>query len=229
MDGMRKVIAILRDKDQLGQLEILVTSFGDFCEFLNDELNISVLKKYCLNSDGNIEKCTLGLLCKNVWEKLDEIYRLFNEYSNNHSPKIDGHTDTGIYMPYSFQDLRRLSNKITDVPFVNLLSAYKVLKHLDGHSKTLIILGPNGSGKTSFANFLKNMDVHVKVIPASKPLKAAGHIPNIYNSSLSNYNDELYKGGVLNHDLMQKLIIGMCTDHDDIARKYMDTRKTVYI
>ena len=114
-------------------------------------------------------------------------------------------------------------DKVKNKRFQSILRAYKVLKHLDGHDKTLVILGPNGSGKTSLANFLKNLDEHVKVVPASKLIKVAGYLPNIYNSSLKDFNDELYKSGVLKDDLLQKLIIGMCSEHDDISRKYRKT------
>ena len=58
------------------------------------------------------------------------------------------------------------NNKLQDYRLFNYLSSFKILRYLDGHDKTLIIVGPNGSGKTSLANYLKKLDTHVKVIPA---------------------------------------------------------------
>lgn len=213
----------ISEQEQTKLLGDLLSSLKILFEFVEDELNISVLKKNCLNSNGEFEHCPLGVICKNVWEKLDEIDQLLKPDFGDCLFSIKEQIGSGGRIHYAYQDINQLNSKVLDTTFINLISTYKVLKHLDGHNKTLIILGPNGSGKTSFANYLKNSDTHVKVIPASKPIKAVGHIPNIYNSSLANYNDELYRGGVLNQDLLQKLIIGMCTEHDDIARKYMDT------
>lgn len=234
-DFKAKVIAIanevkiatdkISEQEQIKPFENMLSSLEILTEFVDDELNISVLKKNCLNSNSESVQCPLGVVCKNVWERLDEIDQLLKPDFRDYLCNIKERIGSGDHIPYVHQDINRLISKVSDTTFVNLISTYKVLKHLDGHNKTLIILGPNGSGKTSFANFLKNLDTHVKVIPASKPIKAVGHIPSIYNSSLANYNDELYRGGVLNQDLLQKLIIGMCTEHDDIARKYMDTGK----
>ena len=234
-DFKAKVIAIanevkiatdkISEQEQIKPFKNMLSSLEILTEFVDDELNISVLKKNCLNSNSESVQCPLGVVCKNVWERLDEIDQLLKPDFRDYLCNIKERIGSGDRIPYVHQDINRLISKVSDTTFVNLISTYKVLKHLDGHNKTLIILGPNGSGKTSFANFLKNLDTHVKVIPASKPIKAVGHIPSIYNSSLANYNDELYRGGVLNQDLLQKLIIGMCTEHDDIARKYMDTGK----
>ena len=234
-DFKAKVIAIanevkiatdkISEQEQIKPFEKMLSSLKILTEFVDDELNISVLKKNCLNNNSESVQCPLGVVCKNVWERLDEIDQLLKPDFRDYLCNIKERIGSGDRIPYVHQDINRLISKVSDTTFVNLISTYKVLKHLDGHNKTLIILGPNGSGKTSFANFLKNLDTHVKVIPASKPIKAVGHIPSIYNSSLANYNDELYRGGVLNQDLLQKLIIGMCTEHDDIARKYMDTGK----
>ncbi len=234
-DFKAKVIAIanevkiatdkISEQEQIKPFENMLSSLKILTEFVDDELNISVLKKNCLNSNSESVQCPLEVVCKNVWERLDEIDQLLKPDFRDYLCNIKERIGSGDRIPYVNQDINRLISKVSDTTFVNLISTYKVLKHLDGHNKTLIILGPNGSGKTSFANFLKNLDTHVKVIPASKPIKAVGHIPSIYNSSLANYNDELYRGGVLNQDLLQKLIIGMCTEHDDIARKYMDTGK----
>lgn len=224
-DKVKNATDNISEQERIKLLESLVSSLKILSEFVDDELNISVLKKNCLNSNDASEQCPLGVVCKNVWEKLDEIDQLLKPDLVDYLCNIKERIGFGDRIPYTYRDINQLNSKVSDTAFINLISTYKVLKHLDGHNKTLIILGPNGSGKTSFANFLKNLDTHVKVIPASKPIKAVGHIPSIYNSSLANYNDELYRGGVLNQDLLQKLIIGMCTEHDDIARKYMDTGK----
>jgi energy-coupling factor transporter ATP-binding protein EcfA2 len=124
---------------------------------------------------------------------------------------------------YNQNDFNALRNALNALFANNLLSAFETLKYLSGHNKTLIILGANGSGKTSFANYLKNVETHVKVIPASKPIKVMGHVPNIYNSTFETYNNEIYKGGDFNQDLLHKLIVGLCNEYDKIARKYYDT------
>lgn len=195
------------------QLTELANSLDYIFEFVNDNQNVSVLKKYCMNSNEELEERPLKQISRTVWNRLEEIGQMIN---------ADGSPVSNSIIE-NYQVFTNLNRKVSGKALFNLLSAFKVLKHLDGHDKTLIILGPNGSGKTSFAEYLKNQDEHVKVIPASKPIKVVGHVPNLYNSSLDSYNQELYKGGVLNQDLLQKLIIGMCREHDDIARKCMAT------
>lgn len=103
-----------------------------------------------------------------------------------------------------------------------IITAFKVLKKLSSYDKTLIILGANGSGKTSFANFLRDVDRNIKVIPASKPIKAVGGVQYIYNSTIDTYQSELFSKKELEVDLLQKLIIGICSEHDNIARDYYD-------
>lgn len=106
-----------------------------------------------------------------------------------------------------------------------IITTFNVLKKLSSYDKTLIILGANGSGKTSFANFLRNVDNNIKVIPASKPIKAKGNIQLIYNSTIDKYQIELFSKNELEENLLQKLIIGICSEHDKIARDYYATEK----
>lgn len=213
------IIDVIEHKKQLRDFK---DSLKGLTQFVEDDSNIAVLNNHIENDNDLSETCPLDGLCQSIIEKLKDIDALLKTdilYSfrpKSSLKKVMANTSNG-------QDFYLLSSKLKDKSFLDLLSAFTVLKHLDGHSKTLIILGSNGSGKTSFANYLKNMESHVKVIPASKPIKMAGHIPSMFNASLTNYNDELYRGGLLNQDLLQKLIVGMCNEHDDIARNYMRT------
>lgn len=117
----------------------------------------------------------MDTLCKDVLEKLTSIESLLvsnifdflrPENYNGHSGYV--HRNNGVT---GFNNLFNLLNELIQS---QLLSFFVILKHLAGHNKTLIVLGPNGSGKTSFANFLKNAEKHVKVIPASKPIRSKG-------------------------------------------------------
>lgn len=213
------------NQEKLTRLQDLTESLNFLVEFVNDELNISVLKNYYAKDNKSSEKCPLDGVCQSVVDKLKEIESLLRSSVFDFTRLNPMQFEDQRRIVSSNQDFNNLNKKLKDKSFLNLLNAYKVLKHLDGHRKTLIILGPNGSGKTSFANYLKRFDAHVKVIPASKPIIAIGHIPNMYNTSLDVYNNELYSGGIPSHELLQKLIVGMCNEHDDIARVYMDTRK----
>ena len=66
----------------------------------------------------------------------------------------------------------------------------------------------------------------MKVIPASKPIRSKGYIPSIYNSTIDMFNNEIYGDNRdLSEELLQKLIIGLCTEHDNMARKLYDTGK----
>lgn len=220
----KTLISNVDNQEYLKRLTELNKSLSVLSNFVKDDLNINVLKNFVETKHSDAEQRPLDNICKCVLGKLGEIEELLNpEVLDFMRPAIN---KQGVYTQYihNEQSLSSLINRLNDFSFINLLSAYEILKHLEGHNKTLIVLGPNGSGKTSLANHLKKTDNHVKVIPASKPIKATGYIPSIYNFTINGYNDELYRGGDLSQELMQKLIIGMCNEHDDIARNYMDTK-----
>ena len=214
----RSLANIVTDTSVSKQLNDLIVSLNNLDVFVNDELNISVLTNY-LGKDTDSNQSPLNEVCKSVLDNLELIYPWL-EKSFFDCLRPNANNQGREFISENLHNLRQL---VSNNSFINLLSVYNVLKYLDGHNKTLIIVGPNGSGKTSFANIMRNSDNHVKVIPASKPIKALGYIPTIYNTSIEMYNNELYSGGVLEQDMLQKLIIGMCNEHDDIARKFYDT------
>ena len=213
------------NKGKADQLKSLIVLLDKLVDFLNDELSISVLKNYLRKKDYESELYPLDGISKDVCERFESIEELLRASILNYFVVDNTSSELLVQSDLNGQNYGILYGQLIDGDFSNSIAAFNVLKHLDGHNKTLIVLGPNGSGKTSLANYLKNLNTHIKIIPASKPINTTGHIPSIYNSSITNYNEELYRGGVLNQDLLQKLIIGMCTEHDNIARKYMDTGK----
>lgn len=203
-----------------------ITSLSTLTDFVNEDLNLEVLYNYSNKAEADQDTCPLDNLCKNVLQKLTEIEPLLKKEVLDFLSLENNQAGTAVFSRnhYNSQELTELSSKLEDQVFRNLLSAFGILKHLEGHNKTLIVLGPNGSGKTSFANYLKDVESHIKVIPASKPIKTAGYIPSIFDTTLSNYNQEIYSGGDLKEDLLQKLIIGLCREHDDTARQFYDTK-----
>ena len=201
-----------------------VSSLTKLVDFMNDDLNLKVLGNYKNKVVEEQDTCPLDIVCKRIIQNLIDIEPLLKKQIFDFlRPENNQVANPFSRSVYNSQDFTTLGNKLKDQAFVNLLSSFGVLKHLEGHSKTLIVLGPNGSGKTSFANYIKNVESHIKVIPASKPIKTAGYIPSIFNTTLDNYNNEIYSGGNLKEDLLQKLIIGLCTEHDNTARKYYET------
>lgn len=192
-------------------------------DFINNQHNLDILQKYSTNNHKNIEECPLGKLSKDILESLSNL----NDFIEKNVLSDETQFTTSYDVIQIYLNLINTFNQLK-----NKLAAYKILKHLDGHNKTLIILGPNGSGKTSLANHLKNLEENVKVIPASKPIKAIGYISSLYDSTLLRFNDSLY-GGTSDAELLQKLIIGLCKEHDDIARKFYDTgikdQESIYI
>ena len=214
-----------RDKYYINQLQGLISSLNIFEEFVKDDLNLLVLNNYQSKADKEAIQCPLDIMCKSILDTFISVDRSLEDV-NEYLSLIENETYNkfpNINFNCGIDGLSNIISKSSSREFLNMLDAFSVLKHLDGHNKTLVILGPNGSGKTSFANYLKNLGNNIKVIPASKPIIATGYIPGLYNSSLNNYNQELYAGGLINQDLLLKLIIGMCSENDDIARSFMDT------
>lgn len=201
----------------------LVDSLKPFVKFVGDEQNIRVLDNSSKKKED--DKGPLDIFCGNIIEQLSAVEVLLKGEMFDFLCQEKNQTGSGVTSRIfrTSQDMSNLSKKLREQGLRNILSVYEVLKHLEGHNKTLVILGPNGSGKTSFANYIKGIENHIKVIPASKPTMATGYMPNIYNSTLENFNAEIYQGGILKEDLLQKLIIGICSEHDSVARRYYDT------
>lgn len=197
-------------------LDKLVDSIIQAHCFVTKDDNILLLMLYSKDDVEN-RLNPLGHLCCAILKKIDEFSNVINKDLFGFVSDANGR-----YHP-SVENIASLSNKLQEADFFKLMSAFNVLKHLNGHNKTLIILGPNGSGKTSFATYLKNLENHIKVVPASKPIRVAGYVSHNYNSTLETYNREIYSGGDLKEDLLQKLIIGLCTEHDNASRKLRDT------
>lgn len=216
---------IICNPNHLSSLNNLIASLSTLVDFVNEDLSLNVLDNYSNKVTEDQDTCPLDILCKNVLQKLTDIGPLLKKDIFDFLRPENNQSGTRAFprTPYNSQEFTALSNKLKDQPFTNLLSAFGILKHLEGHSKTLIILGPNGSGKTSFANYIKNVESHIKVIPASKPIKTQGYVSHIYNTTLANFNDEIYRGGTLQEDLLLKLIVGLCTEHDNTARQFYDT------
>lgn len=199
-------------------------------DFLNDESNISILKKYDECKDVK-SLPPLGFLCKSVLDEFQKTDELFQSVLTNIE---NGTVDVWNNDPVTAFLIRgnKYVSDVLNLKFETLLNALNVLKHLEGHNKTLIILGPNGSGKTTLANHLRTIDNHVKVIPASKPIRIKNNYKVNFQTSIDNYNESLYSGNDSDSDIIQSLITGMCNEHDDIARNYYDTdrreKTTIY-
>ena len=219
------LVGIIDNINHLRILNELIKAIEVLGKFVEDETNLSVLKKYIQKESANTASCPLDNLSKSVIQELTYLDEILNKGIFEHIRIENNIPREGArpMMVVNPQSVHLLINKLGDYSFVNLLSVYEVLKHLEGHKKTLVILGPNGSGKTSFANYAKQFEKHIKVLPASKPIRATGHIPSMYSSTLDKFNIELYGNEIPNEDLLQKLIVGLCNEHDDIARNYFDT------
>lgn len=219
------IIDLVSDDEKIRDVKIFISNMNVFVEFVNDDLNISIIKKYVEKDIDDNKLCPLGVICKNIIVKIDDISSLLKEILNS-LKKMRNYIGTFIHYNSIYEAIRLMNmlNKALQMNLLlNLIHAYVVLKHIDGHNKTLVVLGPNGSGKTSFANYLKKMEEHVKVVPASKPIRAVGYIQNMYNRTLRMYNSDLYGNDIPKEDLLQKLIIGLCNEHDDIARRCFES------
>lgn len=198
----------------LNKLKKLV---GDVVSFIDAPDTVNALKNNI--SDTNSSH-PLSYLSNNILQSLIDI----EPFLKRETLDFQWHELGNSKVPSRFMtgSIHSLIKKLEKKEFVDLMSVYDILKHLDGHNKTLIVLGPNGSGKTFFANYIKTLAENIRVIPASKPISSLGYTPNLYGSTLSMFNKELYCGESEDTTLLKKLIIGLCKEHDDVARKFYD-------
>ena len=156
-------------------LNNIINSLNNIINFLDNEENITAIN-YSLNKNEskNIKTYPLDNLRQNILNYFEKI--------STSLKKIEDVKAINNSIKYKIITSFYTDIKNQNIPFQNkFLEAFEVLKHLDGHNKTLIIIGPNGSGKTSFANYLRGLETHIKVIPASKPIRAVGSISNLYD------------------------------------------------
>ncbi len=211
-------------KTTLDNFIVLITKLSDF---FADAKNIKTLSDYDQKPAVNKDNCPLDILCKDLFVKMEAVEPLlvlsvFDYMRPENQPTSNEHGQQ-IMLPvqYHAMALDGLRAALNALFANNILSAFGTLKYLSGHNKTLIILGANGSGKTSFANYLKSVETHVKVIPANKPITVNGYFQSHYNSTFESVNNELFGGGA-SQELLLKLIICLCSQHDDCARIYND-------
>jgi predicted ATPase len=212
----------------LMRLDCLVEMMPKLLAFLNDTESFRVLSNYHNKKNEDIPETPLDNLCEFIITKLKSV----EQYIDNLSLAI---SNNSYLMPHTYQILGKrlqldhlngilLDNlyfSLNEIYKSNLLIGFNVFRRLEGHRKTLIVIGPNGSGKTSLANFLSTFESHVRVIPANKPIFVRGAVNSILDSTFEKYNSELYsKRMSYSGDLLTKLIVSLCRQHDDIAREY---------
>lgn len=183
-----------------------ISMLEEVLKFFNEKGNISALEEIAKRK-GSYPIDYLGTEINNDLSSVEK-YLKFDMSSvveeNNH-----------IYSYLLDNNLHSLLLKLVTFKW---LTTFNVLKFLIGHVKNIIILGPNGSGKSTFANCIRKSEKHVKVIQAFKPLKAVGNISLLYNIKLDDCTKELFENDNIKEDLLLKLIIGLCNEHDEVAR-----------
>lgn len=146
--GVNELLRTVSNPSHIELLNELVRSLKLYVEFVNDEQNLKVL--YNSGKKGeNEEKCPLDSLCKKVTAELEKIYISLKKEIFDFM-RLERSTE--YQLRQGTQSIIELNGRLTEIRLTNIISAYEILKHLEGHNKTLIILGPNGSGKTTFAN-----------------------------------------------------------------------------
>lgn len=222
IDAIYEISITLSDEEPNITLDTPYQSLCYINSFFADKSNLIFLNdSACKNNDQHLQP--LDLLCKVVYSKLVDIEPYLSAAPEDIKNKS--------YLPVNgsfranFPPVEQLFYNHFSQLFLytealwksKVLDALSILKYLRGHNKTLIIVGPNGSGKTSLANYLKDIESHISVIPAAKPIRAMEEAA-ILHSTIDKYNQELYSSSKHNQELLQHLITGLCTDHDDKIR-----------
>lgn len=122
-----------------------------------------------------------------------------------------------------------------------------MMTKISNKNKNLVLLGANGSGKTSLAVFMQQSSQNIRVIPAFKPLyykKDVYYAPS--NTKISDYNNAINnnqytsahagieESSQLFHEwdtLFSKQIIGIVNEHIERALEYQKTgtkSKTIF-
>lgn len=206
------------------KFEELKINLNKLSNFVNSNDNIFVT--YINKAKRKDNSYPFDIICNVILDKFKEFspYLISNSFHELNMKDKEHFLDIlNETLKNRKSTFRNFFEKLSTLINIKIINAFEILNKLSAYNKTLIILGANGSGKTSFANFLRNADSHIKVIPASKPIKLKGYIPNIYNSTIDQSSNEIFSKNDLNEDLLQKLIIGICTEHDNITRIYYDT------
>ena len=199
-------------------LERFIELMAKLWKFLDTTLNTQVLSDYEKKTEDDKDKFPFDVLCRDLIIELEAVEEKI-------SIEIFDYMRAGN-QENNERELSKLIDILSNMFFFSKrTTTFEIMKYLSVYNKTLVILGPNGSGKTSLATSLKEVEAHVNVIPATKPIKSMGYTPHIYGSTVETYAQEIFQGGDLKEDLMQKLIIGLCTEHDDVARKYFETNE----
>lgn len=115
----------------------------------------------------------------------------------------------------------------------------KIFSKISVKSKNLVLLGANGSGKTSLAVFLQQTNQNIRVIPAFKPLyykKDVHQAPS--NTKISDYNNAINNSQYSDahagieqsyqlysrwETLFSKQVIGIVNEHIEKALEYQKT------
>lgn len=205
------------------KFEILSKEINDLSKFITE--NDSFLTNYIDKVSKIHESYPFDMVCNGILDNFENFYKyIISDLFHNSNIKNTGYISKTIDNLFEYEyNTTVFDTNIKNAINYKIIVSFDILKKLSDHTKTLVILGANGSGKTSFANFLRNLDNHIKVIPASKPIKLRGCIPSLYNSTIDGSCNEILSKNDLEEDLLQKLIIGICSEHDEVSRVYYAT------
>lgn len=178
-------------------VEVFLSSIDYVVEFFNDDLNIEVLNKRNKVGDFKMAQTPLDVLACELLDGLEEVDLLLRDGILDAFLNVCKQSNMSVTPFPDTEELDMATEAIQNEALYNKIKAFETLKYLDGHNKSLIILGPNGSGKTSFANYMKGLDPHIRVI-------SVPHLNDIQHGNL-------------------QLIKSICSEYNDIARQFYET------